>query len=235
MTTSQKPPPIASYPPAWNAAWDWHAGLAGQFAQAYFQKLSAFVALERRNYPVYPAAEDTFRAFRLTPLSKVRAVILGQDPYHGAGQAHGLSFSVPRGTAIPPSLQNVFSELASDFGVAPPGHGDLSNWAGQGVLLLNTVLTVRAGQPLSHRGQGWEEFSAAVIRQVSDACPFCVFLLWGKPAAAKAPLIESRHEVITAPHPSPLSAYRGFLGSRVFSRCNEALRRRGLKPIDWLN
>lgn len=228
------PAPTRPLPPGWDAAWDWTADLVDEFAQPYFQRLSAFIAQQRRTERVFPDAGQTFEAFRLTPRAQVRVVILGQDPYHAPNQAHGLSFSVPRGVPNPPSLENIFRELSQDLDLPPPQHGDLTAWARQGVLLLNTVLTVRAGEPLAHRNQGWESFTDAVIRRVSERQRFCVFLLWGRPAATKAQLIDSRHAVITAPHPSPLSAYRGFWGSRVFSRCNRALAHEGLAPIRWL-
>ncbi len=220
-------------PLGWDAAWDWTSDLADEFAQPYFQKLMAFVDSQRQSHVVYPEPSRMFEAFRLTPRASVRVVILGQDPYHGEGQAQGLSFSVPRDTRIPPSLQNIFRELSSDCDLPIPAHGDLSNWASQGVLLLNAVLSVRAGAAFSHRGQGWEWFTDSVIRCVSNLQPFCVFILWGRPAAAKVSLIDARHSIITAPHPSPLSAYRGFFGSQVFSRCNQALAQNGYWPIGW--
>ncbi len=231
-------PPTATHniprvPLGWDTAWDWTDDLSSEFVQPYFQKLIAFVDSQRQSHVVYPEPSRTFEAFRLTPRADVRVVILGQDPYHGAGQAHGLSFSVPRGTPLPPSLQNIFRELSSDCELPIPLHGDLSHWATQGVLLLNTVLTVRAGEAFSHRGQGWESFADAVIRCVSATQSYCVFILWGRPAAAKANIIDERHTIITAPHPSPLSAYRGFFGSQVFSRCNQALVQYGGSPIRW--
>lgn len=213
---------------------DWRAVLKEALEAPSFEKLEAFVAEERRRHTVYPSEEDLFSAFRLTPYEKVRAVLLGQDPYHGPGQAHGLAFSVKPGVPPPPSLVNVFKELQSDLGVPRPRDGSLVRWAEQGVLLLNTVLTVRAGQPNSHAGQGWEDFTDAAIRAVSAKEEPVVFLLWGRPAQKKEKLIDTeRHVVLKGAHPSPLSASRGFFGSRPFSRANEELQKRGREPIDW--
>jgi len=206
--------------------------LRGEMDQPYFASLQEFVADERRRFEVYPPERDTYAALRLTPLPSVRVVILGQDPYHGPGQAHGLAFAVPRGTAVPPSLRNVFAELRDDLGVPVPRHGNLGHWARQGVLLLNSTLTVRAGAG-SHHGKGWEIFTDQVIRTVNDK-PFVVFVLWGAHARKKKALINtSRHAVIEAPHPSPLSAHHGFFGSRPFSRINEALTSAGLSDMEW--
>ena len=183
---------------------------------------------------VFPAAEDRFRALELTPLTEVRVVILGQDPYHGAGQAHGLSFSVRPGVRTPPSLANIYKELASDLGIPRPAHGFLEHWARQGVLLLNTVLSVEEGRAAAHRGRGWERFTDAVIRAVSDQPKPVVFLLWGAHAQAKTALIDrDRHLVLAAPHPSPLSARTGFFGSRPFSQANAFLGAHGRGTIDW--
>ncbi|NCX94607.1 MAG: uracil-DNA glycosylase, partial [Gammaproteobacteria bacterium] len=183
---------------------------------------------------IYPAMQDVFNAFNSTPFHQVKVVILGQDPYHGPNQAHGLAFSVKKGCGLPPSLKNIYQELSQDVGFKNPGHGDLSHWAEQGVLLLNTSLTVEAAQAASHRGQGWEVFTDAVIKLLSQTQPHLVFLLWGSQAIAKRPLIdERRHAVLTAPHPSPLSAHRGFLGCKHFSKTNQILKNWGMTPIDW--
>jgi uracil-DNA glycosylase len=184
---------------------------------------------------VYPPAPLTFRALELTPPEAVRVVLLGQDPYHGPGQAEGMSFSVPRGTRVPPSLRNIFKELSADLGAPAPATGHLAPWAREGVLLLNTVLTVEAGQAGSHRRRGWEEFTDALITHVARRDQPVVFLLWGADAQAKAPLVTNpRHLVLTAPHPSPLSAHRGFFGTRPFSRTNAFLEASGARPIDWM-
>ena len=221
-------------PPGWEADWDWSKQVGDQFEQTYFIELLRQVAEERRAFQVFPAVENVFSAFRLTPFHRVRAVILGQDPYHGAGQAHGLSFSVPRGTKIPPSLRNIFKELHSDLGIQIPDHGDLTHWAGQGVLLLNTSLTVRAGAANSHRKMGWTQFTDHVISKLNERARPVVFVLWGKPAATKRRFIDSdRHVIFETAHPSPLSAHRGFLGSQIFSKINRSLAKLGEKPIDW--
>ena len=199
-----------------------------------FRKLERFVEGERRKHTVYPSEEDLFSAFRLTPYASVRVLLLGQDPYHGPGQAHGLAFSVKPGVPLPPSLVNIFKELKSDLGVPMPTSGSLVPWAEQGVLLLNAVLTVREGEANSHEGKGWEGFTDAVIRAVSAKPEPVVFLLWGNYARKKRKLIDTqRHEIIESPHPSPLSAAGGFFGSRPFSRINEALKLRGQEPIRW--
>ncbi len=213
---------------------DWNPALRGEFSQPYWEKLQQFVESERDRYPVYPPADQVFAALHLTPLERVKVLILGQDPYHGPGQAHGLCFSVRSGTALPPSLRNIFTELRDDLGLEPPSSGDLTPWARQGVLLLNATLTVRAGQAGSHQGQGWETFTDQVIRTVNDKPETVVFVLWGNPARRKASLIDqSRHVVIESPHPSPLSAHRGFFGSKPFSRANQALIAAGREPVDW--
>jgi len=213
---------------------DWSEVLREALEAPSFAKLERFVEEERRQFTIYPSEEDVFSAFRLTPYAQVRVLVLGQDPYHGPGQAHGLAFSVQPGVAPPPSLMNIFKELKSDLGVAPSCGGSLVSWARQGVLLLNAVLTVRQSQPNSHAGRGWEEFTDAVIRAVGARSEPAVFLLWGNYARKKKKLIDTRrHEIIESPHPSPLSASGGFFGSRPFSRINDALMLRGQEPIDW--
>ncbi len=213
---------------------EWLEVLGDQFSLPYFSALKQFLVEERRNHPVYPRGGQIFSAFNHTPFHKVRVVILGQDPYHGPGQAHGLAFSVPQGITKPPSLVNIFKELASDIGVQVPSSGDLSGWAGQGVLLLNTTLTVRAHSPGSHQRKGWETFTDVVIRRLSAQREHLVFLLWGNPAQRKAALIDQgRHLVLKAPHPSPLSAHRGFLGCKHFSAANQYLTQKGYPEIDW--
>lgn len=199
----------------------------------YLRELESFLDAERQRAAVYPPRDQVFRALELTHRGAVRVVLIGQDPYHGPGQAHGLAFSVPDGVARPPSLRNLLKELHDDVGVAAPESGDLTPWARRGVLLLNAVLTVRAGEPGAHRGHGWETFTDAVIRAVTDGPDPVVFLLLGNRAQEKAAGIGARHGVVEAPHPSPLSAYRGFFGSRVFSRCNELLEEVGRRPMDW--
>lgn len=213
---------------------DWHKVVAKQKLLPYYPVLTQFLKQERASQIIYPAARNVCRALEMTPLNSVKVVILGQDPYHGEGQANGLCFSVPKGCPLPPSLKNIYKEISSDLGLSMAGHGDLSPWAQQGVLLLNTVLTVRAGQPQSHQQQGWELFTDALIQAVDEYCPHVVFMLWGKPAQAKQALITSRrHTVLCAAHPSPLSAYRGFLGCRHFSKANLALAQQGQTVIDW--
>lgn len=207
--------------------------LSNQLQGSEFQHLLERLHRDAEEHELFPPPDEIYRALECTPLPAVRAVIVGQDPYHGPGQAHGLCFSVPHGVSIPPSLKNIFRELRSDLGVEPPEHGCLEAWARQGVLLLNSVLTVRANQANSHRGWGWEALTDTALTAVSHHTAFCVFLLWGNDAQKKQRLIASRHAVICAPHPSPLSAHRGFLGSRVFSRCNQALASAGIPPIDW--
>lgn len=213
---------------------DWNPVLRGEFAKPYWPELQEFVAGERQRHTVYPAAGDVFSCLHLTPFADTRVLILGQDPYHGPRQAHGLCFSVTRGVAIPPSLANIHTELRDDLGIEPPGHGNLEVWARRGVLLLNTTLTVRAGQPASHQGRGWETFTDEVIGAVDSKDHRVVFILWGSHARKKKALIDSgRHTVIESAHPSPLSARSGFFGSRPFSRANAALVEAGLDPIDW--
>lgn len=212
----------------------WASALAGHLDPGVLEKVAAFVESERTAGVVHPDPGQEFRALELTPPEAVRAVVLGQDPYHGPGQAHGLAFSVRPGVDPPPSLRNIFRELGDDLGIEPPEHGCLEDWARRGVLLLNTVLTVRTGEAGSHRGQGWETVTDAVIRAIADSDRPVVFALWGNSARAKAPLVhQPPHTIVESTHPSPLSAHRGFLGSRPFSAINEALASAGREPIDW--
>lgn len=213
---------------------DWLQVMQAEYKKPYYKNLFAFVNEEYRTHQVFPPGKDIFNAFHLTPLSEVKVVILGQDPYHGDGQAHGLCFSVNHGVAIPPSLVNIYKELQMDLGCQIPNHGDLTAWAKQGVLLLNTVLTVRAHQAFSHRGHGWEEFTDAAIRALDAQNRPMVFMLWGKPAREKKRLLTNpAHLILEAAHPSPLSASKGFFGCRHFSQCNAFLTAHGLTPIDW--
>ena len=213
---------------------DWKGPLSAEFSKPYYKKLYESVRNEYRTRTVYPEPDDLFRAFELTPLKSVRAVILGQDPYHEPGQAHGLCFSVKPGVAIPPSLENIYKELSDDLGLYIPNNGYLEKWARQGVLLLNTVLTVRAHQANSHQGLGWEQFTDAVIRILNEEDRPIVYMLWGRPAQQKgASLDNPRQLVLKAPHPSPLSAYRGFFGCGHFSRANRFLEENGIEPVDW--
>ncbi len=217
-----------------NGTAEWKTVIGAEFEKEYYRKLGKFVNYEYQKGTVYPEKDDIFTAFRLTPLSEVKVVILGQDPYHEPGQAHGLAFSVKPGVEIPPSLVNIYKELHDDLGCYIPDNGYLGKWAEQGVLLLNTVLTVRAHQALSHRGVGWETFTDAVIRAVNTIDRPIVFLLWGSPAQRKAEMLNNpKHLVLKAPHPSPLSAYRGFFGCRHFSTANRFLSEHGIDPIDW--
>lgn len=213
----------------------WRAALAPEFVSPYMQQLKAFLLAEKQNGKrIFPRGSEYFRALDLTPLSKVKVVILGQDPYHGFGQAHGLCFSVRPGVRIPPSLVNIYSEMQTDLGIAPARHGFLENWARQGVLLLNSVLTVEEARAASHQGKGWERFTDAVIRIVNEGAESVVFMLWGSYAQRKAAFVDtSRHLVLKAPHPSPLSAHNGFFGCRHFSKANAFLISRGRDPIDW--
>ncbi|GAB4226469.1 MAG: uracil-DNA glycosylase [Chlamydiales bacterium] len=218
----------------------WQEVLEKELEKPYFVELADFVESERRKHPneIYPARSLVFNAFIQTPFDKVKVVILGQDPYHGPGQAHGLSFSVPKGVMPPPSLKNIYKELEADLGSAPPDHGCLLSWAQQGVLLLNTVLTVRRGEPHSHKGKGWETFTDAVIRQLSYRKNPVVFLLWGKAAQEKCSHAFTdeanvNHLILKAAHPSPYSANNGFFGCRHFSKANSALEKWGRTPIDW--
>lgn len=216
---------------------DWLAALRPEFDSDYMATLKAFLAEERRAGPVFPAPADWFRALDLTPPGKVRVVILGQDPYHGDGQAHGLSFSVPAGVKPPPSLANIFREMESDLGIPRANHGTLDHWAQQGVLLLNSVLTVRRGAAASHQKRGWEQFTDAIIRHVAAEPRPIVFILWGAYAQRKAGFVEAagggRHCILRSAHPSPLAAHNGFFGSRPFSRANAFLVAHGQPPIDW--
>ncbi|OJT25322.1 uracil-DNA glycosylase [Archangium sp. Cb G35] len=213
---------------------DWRMVLKDVLDSPEFAELEAFVAGERREQTVYPSEEDLFSAFRLTPYEGVKVLLLGQDPYHGPGQAHGLAFSVQPGVKPPPSLVNIFKELESDVGVPRPKDGSLVPWAEQGVLLLNAVLTVRQGEANAHEGHGWEHFTDAVIQKVSGKLEPVVFILWGSYAQKKKALIDtSKHIVLEAPHPSPLSAKKGFFGSKPFSGANNALKKAGREPIDW--
>jgi len=212
----------------------WKKVLLPEFQKPYFETLKNFLVEEKKHHTVYPTGANIFAAFNTTPFDAVKVVILGQDPYHGTGQAHGLSFSVQEGVPHPPSLQNIFKELKDDVGCSIPKHGTLSSWAKQGVFLINTVLTVRASEANSHRNQGWEHFTDAVIKTLSTQKEHLVFILWGSPAGAKASLIDSKkHLILKAPHPSPLSSYRGFFGSKPFSKSNAYLLSQGKKPIDW--
>ena len=213
---------------------DWDPIIAHEMSQQYFADLRAFVDTERRTHTVFPPVDDELAALRATPLAATKVVILGQDPYHGEGQAHGLSFSVRHGVRIPPSLRNILTELHDDTGVAVPNSGDLTPWARRGVLLLNTTLTVRQGEAGSHHGRGWERFTDAIISAVNGKEERTVFVLWGNHARQKRQLITNPvHSVLESAHPSPLSARNGFFGSRPFSRANKALAEAGFEPVDW--
>lgn len=213
---------------------EWDALLADEIKKDYYLRLREFLKNEYTTRTIYPPMNDIFNALRHTSYSDVKAVILGQDPYHGAGQAHGLCFSVKKGTPPPPSLQNIFKELRDDLGIDPPNHGELTAWADSGVLLLNTVLTVREGAANSHKGMGWEQFTDRVIQLLNQREQPMVFLLWGGNARAKAGLINNpNHLVLQCAHPSPLSAYNGFFGCRHFSKTNEFLKQHGIQPINW--
>lgn len=214
---------------------DWLDAVGEEFRKPYYRQLYSFIKEEYNSRVIYPPAEDIFNAFHFTPLHEVKVVILGQDPYHNEKQAHGLCFSVlPEQKEIPPSLVNIYQELQSDLGCYIPDNGYLEKWARQGVLLLNTVLTVRAHQANSHQGKGWERFTDAVIEAVNGQERPIVFLLWGRPAQSKIPMLTNpKHLILKAPHPSPLSAYRGFFGCRHFSQANAFLEQHGIEPIDW--
>ena len=214
---------------------DWLPAVKAEFAKPYYRDLYRFVRKEYAEHTVYPPADQIFNALHLTPLGKVKVVILGQDPYHNVHQAHGLCFSVPEDQKdIPPSLINIYRELHDDVGCRMPQTGCLTKWAEQGVLLLNTVLTVRAHQANSHKGHGWEQFTDAIIQAVEEQDRPIVYMLWGTPAQSKAVMVTNpRHLVLKAPHPSPLSAYRGFFGCRHFSQCNDFLEAHGETPVDW--
>lgn len=212
----------------------WFSVLEEEFEKPYFQQLKEFLKAERKQFVVYPPGSLIFQAFNCTPFHEVKVVLIGQDPYHGPGQAEGLSFSVPRGIKPPPSLINIFKEMKNDLGLEPPSHGHLGAWSLQGVLLLNAVLTVRAGQPGSHRGKGWEQFTDQVIQVLSEQREHLVFFLWGKYAQEKASLIdETKHLVLRAAHPSPYSAASGFFGCKHFSKANAFLIQHGISPINW--
>ncbi len=213
---------------------DWKEALYDELEKPYFAELMDKISDEYSTFEIFPKKEDLFQAFELTPLSNVKVVILGQDPYHNVNQAHGLSFSVKPGVDIPPSLRNIYKELESDLGFEIPNNGYLTKWASQGVFLLNTVLTVRAHEAASHQGLGWEHFTDEVIRVLNQQNRPIVFMLWGGPAKKKMKLLDNpAHLVLTAAHPSPLSAYRGFFGCEHFSKCNEFLISHGTSPIDW--
>lgn len=214
---------------------DWLPAVEVEFKKPYYRELYQFVRQEYNSKVIYPPADDIFNALHLTPLKDVKAVILGQDPYHEINQAHGLCFSVlPSQKEIPPSLQNIYKELQDDLGCRIPNNGYLEKWAKQGVLLLNTVLTVRAHQANSHRGKGWEQFTDAILEAVNQKDEPVVYMLWGKPAQSKIPMLTNpKHLILKAPHPSPLSAYRGFFGCRHFSQANEFLEQNGVTGIDW--
>ena len=214
---------------------DWLMSIHDEFKKPYYQKLYQFVREEYNSHVIYPPADDIFNALHLTPLSQVKVLVLGQDPYHNEYQAHGLSCSVlPEQTEIPPSLQNIYQELKEDLGCYIPNNGYLKKWAEQGVLLLNTVLTVRAHQANSHQGKGWEQFTDAIIKAVNEQDRPIVYMLWGKPAQSKISMLNnSKHLILKAPHPSPLSAYRGFFGCKHFSQANNFLKNNGVEPIDW--
>lgn len=214
---------------------DWLPAVSGEFGKPYYKKLYEFVKEEYSRTTVYPPADDIFNALHLTPLGEVKVLILGQDPYHNEHQAHGLSFSVlPDQKDLPPSLQNIYKELHDDIGCSIPNHGYLEKWAKQGVLLLNTVLTVRAHQANSHQGKGWEQFTDAIISAVNAQDRPIVYMLWGRPAQSKIPMLTNpKHLILKAPHPSPLSAYRGFFGCKHFSQANAFLEEHGVKGVDW--
>ncbi|MEZ6143476.1 MAG: uracil-DNA glycosylase [Zavarzinella sp.] len=213
---------------------EWLDALTDEFSQDYWHTLHEFVAAERESQTVYPPAEQVFTAFQWTPLSQVRVVILGQDPYPGKGQGHGLAFSVLPGVRIPASLRNIYQELQDDLGIAPVKHGFLESWAKQGVFMLNTVLTVRDGKPNSHKGKGWEKFTDQVLKCINDRLPDTVIVLWGASAQKKKQILTSKElTLIESAHPSPLSAHSGFFGSKPFSAINRALTEKGKPPIDW--
>ncbi len=223
---------MASITPKIEASWK--NLLAEEFQKPYFIQLKNFLLEEKTIHAVFPPGDKIFNAFDLTPFDKAKVVILGQDPYHGRGQAHGLCFSVNPGIAFPPSLVNIFKELKSDLGFMPPATGELSSWAKQGVLLLNTVLTVRENTADSHKNKGWEQFTDCVIKQISEKKEHVVFILWGNKAKVKTQIIDaSKHCILTAAHPSPLSATRGFFGCAHFSKTNEYLKSKNIEPIDW--
>ncbi len=213
---------------------DWQELLKEEQKKEYYQELQSFIMKERLEKIIFPSEEDVFKAFHYTPYEDVKVVILGQDPYHGENQAHGLSFSVKKGVNIPPSLRNMYQELETDLGIKAPKHGELTSWATQGVLLLNAVLTVEKDHANSHRGKGWEQFTDQVIRFLNERDDPIIFVLWGNPARKKKCLInQQKHVIIESTHPSPLSAYRGFLGSRPYSQINQQLQKWDKEPINW--
>ncbi len=213
---------------------DWDDVLQGEFEKEYYLKLRDFLTEEYKSQTIYPPKEDIFNALKYSAYSDTKVVILGQDPYHEPGQAHGLCFSVNKGVQIPPSLVNIYKEIQDDLGITPPNHGYLESWAKQGVLLLNAVLTVRKGQANSHKGKGWENFTDRVVELLNEREEPMVFILWGANAQAKQSLITNKnHLILAGPHPSPLSAYRGFFGGAYFSKANRFLEITGQKPIDW--
>ncbi|MEQ2528767.1 uracil-DNA glycosylase [Bacillaceae bacterium CLA-AA-H227] len=213
---------------------DWHGQIGAEFEKPYFQELTSFLEEEYKHEVIYPERDDIFNALTYTAYNDVKVVMLGQDPYHGPNQAHGLSFSVKKGVPLPPSLKNIFKELEADIGCTVPAHGDLTQWAKQGVLLLNTVLTVRQSAAHSHKGKGWEIFTDRVIESLNERETPVIFVLWGLPAQKKKKLIdESKHFIIESVHPSPLSVYRGFFGSKPFSKINQYLRELKREEIDW--
>lgn len=212
----------------------WKEKLSNEFEEDYFRELASFVKTEFQNKTIYPPAKEIFKAFDACPFEEVKVVILGQDPYHGEGQANGLCFSVHPGVPMPPSLVNIFKERKADLGKSMPANGDLTSWAKQGVLLLNATLTVAAKSPGSHQKKGWEEFTDAVIQQLSDEKENLVFILWGAYAQKKGAVIDrNKHFIIESPHPSPFAAHRGFFGSKPFSKCNEFLKSKNKEPIEW--
>ena len=232
------PPPPETPPPSslapQNFPESWLNAIGGEFAKPYFAELRQFIVEERRQYDIFPAATDVFAAFRYTPLDRVRVVLLGQDPYPTPGHAHGLCFSVRPGVRTPASLVNIYKELETDLGIPPANHGNLEAWARQGVLMLNTVLTVRSGAPASHKGRGWETFTNAALSAVNALPGPIVFVLWGSHAQQKASIVDVRkHVIIRSVHPSPMSVHNGFFGSKPFSKVNAALEKAGLPSIDW--
>ena len=213
---------------------DWDGYIGEEFSKEYYLRLRSFLKHEYSTQKIYPDMYDIFNALKFTPYSSVKAVILGQDPYHGEGQAHGFCFSVKKGVKIPPSLQNIYKEISDDLNIKMPDHGTLTEWAKQGVLLLNTTLTVREGHPQSHLRQGWETFTDAIIKSLNNSEKPIVFILWGSNARSKKALITNKnHLILEAPHPSPLSAFNGFFGCKHFSKTNNFLLSKGIEPIDW--
>jgi len=213
---------------------NWQLLLQDELDKQYFKDLLLFLENEQKSKTIFPPKDDIFNALNMTSFEDIKVVVLGQDPYHGKGQGHGLAFSVQDGVAFPPSLRNIFTEYSSDLGLNIPSNGNLSSWAKEGVLLLNAVLTVREGEANSHKGRGWEQFTDAIIKMISDEREHIIFILWGKPAQLKAKLIdEEKHLILKAPHPSPLSSYRGFFGSIPFSQVNAYLRENSIKEINW--